>query len=392
MDPSIEAEYRRLLGSPGAGLSALADAPQTVGLSGLPDPLGDATAALEARRRQQVEGAGYDPDQGLYDRYSAMLGSVLGPTINERAVAAREAMRRGDMATANALNQSLALDFGQFLGSIKPVGGAVPYHLRPGVEPPTQHNPRGLPMDEASRMKRAQEMGFTTDAYHGSAADIPAFSTSAPQVHERGRYDGIWHASAPDLADDYARTAGNSAALQRARDRLSTMEGRYNRVGNLALREGWEDDADRVMQRIRRKMDALEGDIYSLNGGKSQESLDGQVIYPTRLRMENPLVLNGSDPAVIGSDVHGLARDAMRGGHDAMVIRGISDSPFADAAKADVYSVFHPANIRSRFATFDPERAHLSDLLASLGPWLVGGAGLGALGIDYLFSGGDEGM
>ena len=107
------------------GLSALSP---TVGLSGLPDPMGDATAALEARRRQQVTDAGYDPDQGLYDRYSAMLGSVLGPTINERAVAAREAMRRGDMATANALNQSLALDFGQFLGSIKPIRA---YHGSP---------------------------------------------------------------------------------------------------------------------------------------------------------------------------------------------------------------------------------------------------------------------
>ena len=109
----------------GAGISALVP---TVGLGALPDPMGDATALLEARRRQQIEGAGYDPDKGLYDRYSAMLGTVFGPTINERAVAAREAMRRGDMATANALNQSLALDFGQFLGSIKPIRA---YHGSP---------------------------------------------------------------------------------------------------------------------------------------------------------------------------------------------------------------------------------------------------------------------
>lgn len=109
----------------GAGISALVP---TVGLGALPDPMGEATALLEARRRQQIEGAGYDPDKGLYDRYSEMLGTVFGPTINERAVAAREAMRRGDMATANALNQSLALDFGQFLGSIKPIRA---YHGSP---------------------------------------------------------------------------------------------------------------------------------------------------------------------------------------------------------------------------------------------------------------------
>lgn len=104
----------------GAGISAL---PETVGLSGLPDPMGEATAALEARRRQQVQGAGYDPDQSLYGRYSAMLGSALGPTIAERARAAADAMRRGDMGQYQKLATDLASDFGGFLGSIKGVGG-----------------------------------------------------------------------------------------------------------------------------------------------------------------------------------------------------------------------------------------------------------------------------
>lgn len=49
-------EFLRLLGAPGAGLGALTDAPRPVGLSALAvDPMGDATAVLEARRRQQVE-------------------------------------------------------------------------------------------------------------------------------------------------------------------------------------------------------------------------------------------------------------------------------------------------------------------------------------------------
>ena len=91
MDPSTGAEFQRLLGGPGAGLGALAD---VVGIGSLGtlanDPLGAATASLEARRRQQVEGAGYDPDKGLYDRYSEMLG-VLGPTIAERSRAAADA-------------------------------------------------------------------------------------------------------------------------------------------------------------------------------------------------------------------------------------------------------------------------------------------------------------
>jgi len=109
----------------GAGISALGS---IVGLGALPDPLGAATAALEARRRQQVEGAGYDPDKGLYDRYSEMLGTVLGPTIAERSRAAADAMRRGDMATYQKLATDLSMDFGSFLGSIKPIRA---YHGSP---------------------------------------------------------------------------------------------------------------------------------------------------------------------------------------------------------------------------------------------------------------------
>jgi hypothetical protein len=43
-----------------------------------------------------------------------------------------------------------------------------------------------LPLDEASRMQRAQEMGFTTDAYHGSTRDITSFDSSlhgSPEGH-----------------------------------------------------------------------------------------------------------------------------------------------------------------------------------------------------------------
>lgn len=124
----------------GAGISALGP---RVGLSGLPDPMGDATAALEARRRQQIEGAGYDPDKGLYDRYSEMLGTALGPTIAERARAAADAMRRGDMASYQKLAGDLSMDFGGFLGSIKGVRNPIrAYHGSPHDIEVTQPYPQ----------------------------------------------------------------------------------------------------------------------------------------------------------------------------------------------------------------------------------------------------------
>ena len=43
------------------------------------------------------------------------------------------------------------------------------------VGPKTLIGKSGLPIDEASRMKRAEEMGMTTDAYHGTDKEFPAF-------------------------------------------------------------------------------------------------------------------------------------------------------------------------------------------------------------------------
>lgn len=301
-------DFLRLLGSPGAGLSALADAPRTVGLSALAvDPMGDATAALEARRRQQIEGAGYDPDVGLYDRYSAMLGSVLGPTIAERSRAAADAMRRGDMATYQKIATDLSMDFGGFLGSIKPVGGP-PYHLRPGVEQPTPNNPRGLPMDETSVRKRAEDMGFMTDAYHGTTADIRDIRRSKTGAMGPGAYLG----DAPEVAGAYAGALefgdiGGNIIPAKLRGRYATNE----EWSGLVRQHGWE----------------------------------------------------GAEAA------------AKRAGFS-----GVHDGKFEAA-----YAVFDPSYIRSRFATFDPERADSSDLLASIAPWLAmlgGGAGLSALYLD----------
>lgn len=184
MDRSIEAEFQRLLGAPVVGVGSL---PDMVGLGSLPDPMGDATALLEARRRQQVEGAGYDPDKGLYDRYSEMLGTVLGPTIAERAGAAADAMRRGDMATANALTQSLALDFGQFLGSIKSVRAM----------------PGDLPMPAREVAIRAQ--GYLPETfYRGSGTRSP----NDPPMHGTGFAPGRWFSRDPGESAGYASAAG----------------------------------------------------------------------------------------------------------------------------------------------------------------------------------------
>jgi hypothetical protein len=396
-------EFLRLLGSPGAGLSALADAPQTVGLSALAvDPLGDATAALEARRRQQVEGArapAWMRDIGanignLAEQSPAafippelrdwlpsagglanlVLGSLPGSgdymaarDAMNASVAGMSALGQGDYMRAgargiDALTAALGvMPFIPYLASIKGVGDAIPHHLRPGVEPPTQHNPRGLPMDEASRMRRAKEMGFTIDAYHGSPRE--RFQSFDPEEYgamsgsNAGTDAGAWFTSDRSVADAY-----RSHGLRQEQGKFYDRRGGHVLEAKLRLPDAETFD---VLAEGRRVADEI--GIPNADRISAQEASD---------------LLGG----VVRTD---MVDDAMAAGRSGFAIHNSVDDPGAllgrDPYPSTHYVVFDPRNIRSRNATFDPERAGSSDLLASIAPWLAalgGGAGLSALYLD----------
>jgi hypothetical protein len=68
-----------------------------------------------------------------------------------------------------------------------------------GMAPRTRQNPRGLPMDEASRRLRAESMGFDLDRplYHGTSAD-------ADFRGFRQKDRGVWSSEVPHEANLYA--------------------------------------------------------------------------------------------------------------------------------------------------------------------------------------------
>jgi hypothetical protein len=72
-----------------------------------------------------------------------------------------------------------------------------------------------MPMDEASRMARAQGMGFDTAAYHGTSRDFPRFDLSAEKATDSGWFGNAAYASPdPDVAADYAKGAGAGGNIQ----------------------------------------------------------------------------------------------------------------------------------------------------------------------------------
>lgn len=194
--------------------------------------------------------------------------------------------------------------------------GAIGDALREGVAPATRQNPRGLPMDEASRRARAEALGYDLGdvRYHGTSADADfrAF---------RQKDRGVWTTSDPREASVYARDNDS---------------------------QGYRD---------------------------GQPVNTASRVIPVVSRAENPRGLTRSeiDAIRLAPGVSGyqraqarVFRGAAREGHDQIDL--------GSGVRADL----DVRNLRSPHATFDPQRAHEADLLAGIGAFGAGVGGAAA--------------
>ena len=86
-----------------------------------------------------------------------------------------------------------------------------------------------LPMDQATRMLRARQQGFTTQGYRGAAGDAPIFSTS-----REAQKVGTFFTSDPQIAATYAPRQGGAIFPVLAREgRSVTVEGGGNNWARL---------------------------------------------------------------------------------------------------------------------------------------------------------------
>jgi hypothetical protein len=161
-----------------------------------------------------------------------------------------------------------------------------------------------MPMDEASRMARAREMGLVDDQYHATMADFDAFMPSQTGLVGRGVYSGDF---ASDVSD-YARAGSESA------DGLNLIPLRAPAGDTYARRIDW------------------------------QNTLDADEALPWN--------------ATVEETVDGFKRAA-----DKMTDQGFPGVQ----SQAGERVTFDPRNIRSRFARFDPRLKHLANLSAGVG-------------------------
>lgn len=185
--------------------------------------------------------------------------------------------------------------------------------LREGVAARTRQNPRGLPMDEASRRARAESLGFDLDdvRYHGTPAD-----TDFRGFRQTDR--GVWSATNPEIASMYAMEAD---IANRARMR---PDGTWERINT----------SSRVIPLVSRAQQVQ--------------------VLPQE---DGDRLVNASNYQRAQAEVFRRARAR---GADALAI--------TPGVRVDLDA----RNLRSPHATFDPERSREADLLAGVGAGMAG--------------------
>ena len=197
-----------------------------------------------------------------------------------------------------------------------------------------------LPMDEASRMVRAGEMGFDTKAFHGGRGGYDALD---PEMATGKTYGtGVWATDAPDVAATYT---GSIYDDTQAVYPLRLNESNYGKAdwANRPWGDGYQFTRLYNPRGSGRPTTQKFSDIY--------EDWQGWASTDNAARAAGEQGLEGlriNRVVDIGPNIYSRA-DVQR--------------PLPETATS--FAIQNPATARSRFARFDPEFAHLSNLSAA---------------------------
>ena len=192
-----------------------------------------------------------------------------------------------------------------------------------------------IPMDAASRMARASDMGFDTNTlmYHG---------TDSPDIVSFNPFIGSKRMPATFLSDS------------------KTVAGTYG---------------DNVGQYFVRSDNPAE---FNFDGRSStyfnNESVTpSSLVYRVKEATDNAAKYGSETDSDLAFDLQSAGVDPMYADMiDAVKMNNVVDSFGFGGSPANNLAVFDPVNIRKRSARFDPRLSHLKNLSASVGAGLLG--------------------
>ena len=98
-----------------------------------------------------------------------------------------------------------------------------------------------------------------------------------------------------------------------------------------------------------------------------EKTQEGSNVMPIALRYKKPYVYDYEGSSYRDESYSDLIDKALAGGHDALILKNTYDPGVGPAKLVDIGVVFDPAQIRSRFAKFNPENIQSSDITKAKG-------------------------
>ena len=196
-----------------------------------------------------------------------------------------------------------------------------------------------LPMDEASRMARAESAGYNVDRgfYRGGGSDRKSFSADAGTFKTQNT--GVFMDPNPMRAETYAKQGGGVVAPLLSRSDAPIVFGDMSEWNKLeAPSYAYDPVSDVDIPLIEQGVTTTTDDIARAARQRNLAAIEIQDVMdpgPMRWRNED---------------------------------KSIREYPQFGTTRVE----FDPTNIRSRFARFDPRLAHLKNLSASVGAAPIG--------------------
>jgi hypothetical protein len=214
----------------------------------------------------------------------------------------------------------------------------------------------GLP-ENNTPMDRAKALGFDVDSYHGTNRDFPAFSDKmlGEKTGAKSAQKAHFSAGRPEVANTYVNLSHVNPLPWKSSPPV--YEKILNNPKAWAEFSAAADDAEkwRVLER------------YGINQGSGQ-------VMPLMIRQGKQAVKDYGGQNYRDETYNDILKAAKKNRKDSVVFKNTYDPGPHEGydVQTDVYAVFDPSRIRSRFAAFDPARINEKDLLASLAALGIG--------------------